>query len=40
MAKKTDEEFYLCRAENPVGYTNASASLRVLGTNEAKTRCH
>lgn len=30
MAKKTDEEFYLCRAENPVGYTNASASLRVL----------
>ena len=29
--QKIDEAFYRCRAENPVGYNNASAFLRVLG---------
>ena len=29
--QKIDEAFYRCRAENPVGHTNASAFLRVLG---------
>ncbi|KAK2570207.1 Adhesion G protein-coupled receptor B3 [Acropora cervicornis] len=30
LVKKSDEAFYRCHAENPVGYTNASAFLRVL----------
>ena len=29
--QKKDEAFYLCRAENPIGYNNVSAFLRVLG---------
>lgn len=29
--QKIDEAFYRCLAENPVGYNNASAFLRVLG---------
>lgn len=29
--QKIDEAFYRCRADNPIGYNNASAFLRVLG---------
>ena len=29
-AQKIDEAFYRCRAENPIGFNNASAFLRVL----------
>lgn len=30
--QKKDEAFYHCKAENPIGYNNVSAFLRVLGT--------
>ena len=35
--QKIDEAFYRCRAENPVGYNNASAFLRVLGMYDLRS---
>ena len=31
QVQKIDEAFYRCRADNPIGFNNASAFLRVLG---------
>ena len=36
--QKKDEAFYHCRAENPIGYNNVTAFMRVLGMYGATSR--
>ena len=39
-AQKKDEAFYHCRAENPIGYNNVTAFMRVLGMYALKELRH